>query len=83
MQASSTSPHRSTSWWGVVVQQLEQNAGAVMLGAGAVALLLIVSFIGVLQGAVQRGEMKRAQQNLAVSAAATVAPVVVVARSGR
>jgi hypothetical protein len=79
MQAGSTSPRRSASWWGGFIQQLEQNLGAVMVAAAALALLLIVSFVGVLNDAVRRGEMKRSQQYLA-SSASPVQPVVVVAR---
>lgn len=84
MNTSSTPLRRPASSSGGFIQQLEQNSGVVMVAAGALALLLIISFVGVLQDAVQRGEMKRAQQHLARSAApGQLQPVVVVARNGR
>ena len=66
------------------------------MAAAAVALLLIVSFIGVLQSQVQRGELLREQQRMASTSPnsmngtnaltarnAAKATALVVARNGR
>src|SRR4051812_8797002 len=72
---------RSAPWWAGLAQLVEAHPGAALLAATAVALLLIVSFVGVLQSAVNRGELRRQQQHLAASMP-TPSPTVV-ARVGR
>jgi hypothetical protein len=76
--------NHAPAWTDTWARRIQDNAGALLIVGGALAICLVVGFVGVLQNAVQRGELFRQQMSMATEPVLTAqqrSPMVVVANN--